>query len=239
MRHDPLVDQKGSVIIAQKHSRNQIWGNIATWYRRNDIVPGTVVIVRYDPRESHGDYRVVHLIREQPDVGAPSSTDKPTPATDDSSAVAQLPQSVQRPRDPAPTLTRLIARARRQGRLNALEMYLLAVIAYELESHAEAVMLLDSAIAGRLADEYRSKAENLRHVCAVKAESDRQVRIRARADQFSVEFMRLLGSGTPSTESKRFRALLQETVIQLIEDAKAAGIDPATLFARWDANTSS
>ena len=50
-----------------------------------------------------------------------------------------------------------------------IDRYLLAVAAHELELYAEAITLLDAALSAGLGDEYASRAERLRAICAVKA----------------------------------------------------------------------
>jgi len=53
-----------------------------------------------------------------------------------------------------------------------IDRYLLAVAAHELELYAEAITLLDAALSAGLGDEYASRAERLRAICAVKSVSE-------------------------------------------------------------------
>lgn len=50
-----------------------------------------------------------------------------------------------------------------------IDRYLLAVAAHELELYADAMALLDAALSAGLEDNYASRAEQLRAICAVKA----------------------------------------------------------------------
>jgi hypothetical protein len=54
-----------------------------------------------------------------------------------------------------------------------IDRYLLAVAAHELELYTDAMSLLDAALSAGLDDEYVSRAEQLRAICAVKAGIDR------------------------------------------------------------------
>ncbi len=55
-RGSPLlfIDQKDTKrsfrAVMHKHNRNQIWG-LRTWFKRNNIKPGTLIRIKYDPNE--------------------------------------------------------------------------------------------------------------------------------------------------------------------------------------------
>lgn len=67
---------------------------------------------------------------------------------------------------------RHIARAAAQtdhSRVGIIDRYLLAVAAHELELYAEAMALIDTALAAGLDGEFADRAQQLRSVCAAKA----------------------------------------------------------------------
>lgn len=70
-------------------------------------------------------------------------------------------------------LEQMIVRAARDYEaddLGALDCYLLAVMAYELEWHREAIALIDLAIENGLRPPYVAKAEQYRRICSIKLE---------------------------------------------------------------------
>ncbi len=69
-------------------------------------------------------------------------------------------------------LGRLILKALHEpeaGGLSALEQYLLAIVAYKLAWHEEAVQLIDRSLARGLAENHRREAALIRSVCDAKA----------------------------------------------------------------------
>ncbi|MBI4507102.1 MAG: hypothetical protein HY691_16350 [Chloroflexi bacterium] len=69
------------------------------------------------------------------------------------------------------TIRRRIGQAREHpDSVNALEHYLLAVVAFEIERWLEAWQFFGRALAGELAAPHRAKAERLRTICALQLE---------------------------------------------------------------------
>ncbi|MBI2321842.1 MAG: hypothetical protein HYU88_07065 [Chloroflexi bacterium] len=69
------------------------------------------------------------------------------------------------------TIRRRIGQAREHpDSVNALEHYLLGVVAFELERWLEAWQFFGRALAGELAAPHRAKAERLRTICALQLE---------------------------------------------------------------------
>lgn len=61
-----VFDQEGRRFYTKKHHGSQLWrgieGGLGQWFEANEVIPGTVISVRYDPDEktSEGDH-VIHL----------------------------------------------------------------------------------------------------------------------------------------------------------------------------------
>lgn len=53
------------------------------------------------------------------------------------------------------------------ARFSPTEKYLLAILAYEIESHSQALSLVDTSLAEGLSSRYRTKAERLRELCSI------------------------------------------------------------------------
>lgn len=67
-----IVDEKDRKFLASKHFTHQIWGSLRGWFETNQIQPGAVILVRYNPSEMTGDGRnIVHLESKKP--GIPST----------------------------------------------------------------------------------------------------------------------------------------------------------------------
>jgi len=59
-----IVGNSGQVTFAKKQKNNQIWGTLSHWYKSENIVPGSRILVRFDPTERLEGFPVIRLITE-------------------------------------------------------------------------------------------------------------------------------------------------------------------------------
>jgi len=157
-----IIDGSGPPITVQRRSLNLLW-SIDEWFRRNSIAPGSVVLIRLWAGRT-----VIHLATESGALRAAASAQPETGRT--VPAYSGGPSAHRH--TGAPILARLITAALHgTAGFSPLELYLLAVVACRLDWHSLALKLLDPAIAGRLEGEHGQEAEQLRAICAIRAEN--------------------------------------------------------------------
>lgn len=56
-----IIDKNGIEYNATKHGKNQIWGNIKSWFNTKNIQPGTLVKINYNNEEIKEGKNDVHI----------------------------------------------------------------------------------------------------------------------------------------------------------------------------------
>ncbi len=173
------IDGNGRTCRAHRVGRNVLWGSVRRWFVNNEVTPGTLVLVRYQPGETMEGMPLIHLIVEK--AGEEGEGNNPS-----ISSVRTGDYEHPRTSKAAPRLARAIARAASAADgagYSPLEQFLLAVIAHELGLYDKALALLERALAASLEVEYESRARKLREVCIAKIEAEQEARRREVAER--------------------------------------------------------